>query len=697
MRYILGMTTETYKVSGMSCAACSANVEKTLQSLTGVISATVSLATEEAKVTFDESVLNQEAVFSAVSRTGYSLSLISDFKAEPRQKVKAPVRVIAALVLATVLFVLCMLKVSGWIQFALCIPVIFLGYRFFTKGFYSLFKGHPTMDSLVACGSSASFAYSLINLLMGKNLFFFDGVAMIISLVMVGKFIELSSRRKASDSINALTELAPAKALVKVGDSFVEVNVEQIKKNDIVRVRPGERIPCDGVLVSGKAEVDESMLTGESLPVTKDFGSSVIGGTLNLNSSFDFAVTKTGNDTVLSGIIKMVKDAQNSKAPIQRIADKVASVFVPCVLGISVVVFILWFVLAKDLTKAVQNAVSVLVIACPCSLGLATPIAIMVATAKGAGCGILFKDAQALENLGNMKTVMFDKTGTLTYGQCEIANKPSEQTLHFAAVAEQGSEHPYAKAVLKANTSELPPLRTFTAVPGEGVIARCEEGKIIAGNRALMEDHDIEIPASEPSFAQIYVAVNDQYIGCIVLSDTVRAEARQAVEELSFMNLNSVMLTGDNQQEAERIAGEVGIKSFRHSMQPEDKYAEIKNTENCIMVGDGINDAPALERASIGVAMGSATDIALSSADVVIMGNNLISIPTAIRLSRTTVKNIKISLFWAFFYNCLGIPVAAGILTLFGGPSLNPMICALCMSLSSISVVLNALRIRRFK
>lgn len=691
------MKTVIFKVTGMSCAACSATVENSLNKIVGVKSASVSLATEEAKVVFSEEETNEETIISTISKTGYKLSLLTETVNETSVEKLHKIRLCFCISLSAILFVLCMFKVSGFIQLLLCIPVMIGGYTFFTKGFFSLFKGHPTMDSLVACGCSASFIYSTANLFTGKNLFFFDGVAMIIALVMVGKNIELSSKRKASESLKNLARLIPSKALVKEGDSFVEKDVSSIVVGAIVRVRPGERIPCDGSVVEGKAEVDESMLTGESLPVLKTENSSVFGGTLNLNSSFDFVSTKTGKDTVLSSIIDMVKEAQNSKAPIQRITDKVASVFVPCVLGISFLVFGLWLGFTKDIARAIQNAVSVLVIACPCSLGLATPIAVMVATAKGSSLGILFRNAEALENLGNMKSVMFDKTGTLTYGECEIANTPSEETLYLAAIAEQKSEHPYARAILKANKKELIDVRTFSAIPGEGVVVRCEEGKIHAGNKDLMDNNDIVIPPSEDSTAQIFVAKDGEYVGCIVLKDKLREESKEVVSLLSNLNLNSIMLTGDNNQTAKAVAEEIGISNFKASLTPSEKYKFIEDSEKCIMVGDGINDAPALEKADVGIAMGSASDIAISSADIIVVRNNLNAIPTAIRLSRETVKNIRLSLFWAFFYNCLGIPIAAGILTLFGGPSLNPMISAACMSLSSISVVLNALRLRRFK
>lgn len=688
------MKTVLFKVKGMSCAACSATVEKFLKETDGVSEASVSLGTEEAKVVFDENITSPEALCKAIKRTGYSLTEMTANTSEKTSQF--PFRLVFCLGLSLILFTRSMTGGSPWSQLCMCLIVMAGGYTFFTKGFVNLFKGHPTMDSLVACGCSASFIYSTVNLFMGKDLFFFDGVAMIISLVMLGKTIEQKSKHKASESIEKLAKLVPAEVLVKQGDVFVEKEISALVADDIVKVRPGERIPCDGIIISGNADIDESMLTGESLPVSKQINDSVTGGTLNLTSSFEFKVQKTGKDTVLSSIIEMVKEAQNSKAPIQRIADKVASVFVPVVLGISILVFGLWFGFTKNISLAIQNAVSVLVIACPCSLGLATPIAIMVATGKGADLGILFRNAESLENLGNMKNIMFDKTGTLTYGQCEIVNNPSKETLHFAALAEQNSEHPFAKAILLADNSSLVPLRTFTAIPGEGIVARCEEGRIVCGNKLLMDDNDIIVPENEDMNAQIFVAVDGEYKGCIVLKDKVRDEASSVVKNLKQMGINSVMLTGDNEAVAKEVSSKVGIENFRYGMQPNDKFKEIEKTENCIMVGDGINDAPALEKASIGIAMGSGTDIALSSADVVVAGNNLNSIVKAVRLSKATVKNIKISLFWAFFYNCLGIPIAAGLLTLFGGPSLNPMISAACMSFSSISVVLNALRLRRF-
>lgn len=693
------MKKEICKVYGMSCAACSATVEKTLNNLNGVQNTVVSLASEEASFEYDEKIISKDKISEAVGKTGYRLVFDenagnSDEKAERIMKFRLTV----SLCFAAVLFVSSMvLHVSPFIQLALCIPVIISGYTFFTNGFRNLFKGHPNMDSLVAVGSTASFIFSLVNLIFTDSAYYyFEGVATIIALVMLGKNIELKSRRKAGDSIRELMNLVPQKATVIIDGKQIETNISDIKKGDLILVHQGEKIATDGIITEGTADIDESMLTGESLPVSKQIGDTVYAATINTDNSFVFRATSIGSETVLSSIVRMVREAQNSKAPIQRIADKVAGIFVPAVMAISMVTFLAWFCTGHGLSFSLTNAVSVLVIACPCSLGLATPIAVMAATGKGANLGILFRDAQALEKLSQMENVMFDKTGTLTNGNPEVFYYSSEETLALAAVAEQRSNHPFAKAILRAYTGDVTEEVKFcTVIPGQGVVTRCSNKKIIAGNKTLMNDNEIIITDGEPD-AQVYVAVDGKYIGCIVIKDSLRKEASQVVNLLENNGLTVHMLTGDNQITADEIAKECGIKNVHAQMLPNDKLSFIENIGKSIMVGDGINDAPALEKADIGIAMGSANDVAVKSADVVIVRNNLISVFTAIRLSKAAVNNIKLSLFWAFFYNTLGIPVAAGILTLFKGPSLNPMLCALCMSLSSISVVLNALRLRKF-
>lgn len=762
----------------MSCAACSASVERILSRKEGVESAQVSLAAEEATIVYDEDKVPLEELQSIVKKAGFQLLPPQDDSQggmsdeESKQEKKSErihlIRLYTCIAFTVPLFILCMGPMvvpsmpmtSGWIQMALCIPVMIAGYTFFTKGFFNLLKLQPNMDSLVATGATASFVYSLVNLIqttaanaqasqlaaqhaaMGHTMeamemagmamehphLYFEGVAMIITLVMVGKHIELRSRRKAGDSIRSLMNLAPAKAtLVKDGRN-VEIDAKDIVVGDLILVHPGEKIAADGIVVEGASDVDESMLTGESLPVSKTVGSQVWGATINTNGSFIFKTQKIGKDTVLSSIIEMVKQAQASKAPIARLADKVSGVFVPIVMSISLVTLVAWLLAGRDISFALRCAVSVLVIACPCSLGLATPIAIMVSTGKAASLGILFRSAQALEQLSSMKTVMFDKTGTLTQGKPKVSFYTDFGTLRLAALAERRSEHPYAKAILEAYEDEASKNAveggngngdgddecnesctieklgdsdsangvSFEAIVGKGIRATVPEGVILAGNRALMEDNGIEMP-KEDSQAQIYVALNGQYKGLVMIEDSLRPEAKEAVAKLRELGLESTMLTGDNQKTAAAIAKQAGLDGFHASLMPQDKLSFIERNKDSIMVGDGINDAPALEKAGIGIAMGCGTDAAMQVADVVIMNSNLNSVPTAIRLSRATIKNIKHSLFWAFFYNTLGIPVAAGLLTLFGGPTLDPMIAALCMSLSSLSVVLNALSLKRFK
>ncbi len=716
------------KVKGMSCAACSASVERILNRKDGVESAQVSLAAEEASIIYDESKISIEELQEAVKKGGFKLLAPEDGSEdkESQQEKKAEklhlIRLYTCISFALPLFILCMAPmvftslpmINGWVQMALCIPVMIAGYTFFTKGFFNLVKLQPNMDSLVATGATASFVYSLVNLIqntqhlaMGHSMshnYYFEGVATIITLVMVGKHIELRSRRKAGDSIKSLMSLAPSKATLVKDGKTQEIDAKDIAVGDLILVHPGEKIAADGQIVEGSSDVDESMLTGESLPVAKTVGSKVWGATINTNGSFVFKTEKIGKDTVLSSIIKMVKEAQASKAPIARLADKVSGIFVPVVMSISILTLVAWLIAGRDLSFALRCAVSVLVIACPCSLGLATPIAIMVSTGKAASLGILFRSAQAIEQLCTMKTVMFDKTGTLTQGKPKVSFYTDSLTLHLAALAERKSEHPYAKAIIEAAQEQEEALTeklrnvdgsAFEALVGKGIKATTEEGTILAGNRLLMEDFGIQMP-QDCQQAQIYVALNGQYKGLIKISDTLRAEAKEAVSKLKEMGLSCTMLTGDNDTTAKEIATEAGLDGYHASLLPQDKLSFIEQTPDCIMVGDGINDAPALEKANIGIAMGGGTDAAMQVADVVIMNSNLKSVAKAAQLSHVTIKNIKMSLFWAFFYNSLGIPVAAGILTLFGGPSLDPMIAALCMSLSSLSVVLNALRLRKF-
>ena len=718
------------KVKGMSCAACSASVERILNRKDGVESAQVSLAAEEASIIYDENKISIEEMQEAVKKGGFKLLAPEEEGSEDKESQQEKktekfhlIRLYTCIIFALPLFILCMAPmvfpslpmVSGWIQMALCIPVMIAGYTFFTKGFFNLVKLQPNMDSLVATGATASFIYSLVNLIqntqhmamrhaMSHN-YYFEGVATIITLVMVGKHIELRSRRKAGDSIKSLMSLAPSKATLVKDGKTQEIDAKDIAIGDLILVHPGEKIAADGQIVEGASDVDESMLTGESLPVAKTVGSKVWGATINTNGSFIFKTEKVGKDTVLSSIIKMVKEAQASKAPIARLADKVAGVFVPVVMSISVLTLIAWLLGGKGISFALRCAVSVLVIACPCSLGLATPIAIMVSTGKAASLGILFRSAQAIEQLSAMKNVMFDKTGTLTQGKPKVSFYTDILTLHLAALAERKSEHPYAKAIIEAaqelDENLADKLKNvddsdFEALVGKGIKATTEEGTILAGNKLLMQDFGIQMPESLEQ-AQIYVALNGQYKGLIKISDTLRKESKEAVAQLKEMGLRCTMLTGDNDTTAKEIATEAGLDGYHASLLPQDKLSFIEQTPDCIMVGDGINDAPALEKASIGIAMGGGTDAAMQVADVVIMNSNLKSVPKAVQLSRVTIKNIKMSLFWAFFYNSLGIPIAAGVLTLFGGPALDPMIAALCMSLSSLSVVLNALRLRKFK
>ena len=738
-----------FDIEGMTCASCAQTVEKAVNKLDGVNKATVNLATEKMVVDFDTATLTSQDIIKTVADAGYSGKLSTESNEDVSQEKKAQhikdmwARFWQSAVFTVPLLYIAMGEMVGLpipemihpmvhperfalLQLILVLPVIWIGRTFFTVGFKALFKGHPNMDSLVALGTSAAAVYSLYGTIMvflgephfAMNLYY-ESAAVILTLITLGKYFEAVSKGKTSEAIKKLMGLAPKTALVVREGQEVEISVDEVVTGDVIVVKPGDKIPVDGVVVSGKSSVDESMLTGESLPVEKNIGDSVVGASLNKNGSFQFEATKVGKDTTLSQIIKLVEDAQGSKAPIAQLADKVSGVFVPVVIVLAILSGLAWFFLGQESwIFALTITISVLVIACPCALGLATPTAIMVGTGKGAENGVLIKSGDALETTHKLETIVFDKTGTITEGKpvvtdVVVSNKMTQdELLLLAASAEKGSEHPLGEAIVLSAEDKNWTLKTvdhFEAIPGHGIKVEIEGETLFLGNHKLMMDQGIQLgdftevsnQLAHEGKTPMYVSSQKELLGIIAVADTIKASSLKAIEKLHHMGIEVAMITGDNKRTAEAIAKQVGIDRVLSEVLPEDKANEVKKLQQegkkVGMVGDGINDAPALAQADIGIAIGSGTDVAMESADIVLMRSDLMDVPTAIQLSHATIKNIKENLFWAFLYNTLGIPVAMGILYLFGGPLLNPMIAGAAMSFSSVSVLLNALRLKRFK
>ncbi len=740
-----------YIIEGMSCASCAMTIENAVSKIPGVDKASVNLATEIMTVEANDSV-TPEAIAKVVDGVGYSArprgKSVEEELEEKNEKKEAHLRkmkrnlTISAIFTVPLLFI-AMADMVGipmpaflspmqspvsyaLIQLALSLPIVWIGRRFFVDGFKALSKGHPNMDSLVALGTSAAFLYSLYgtyHVLEGHAHFamnlYYESAGVILTLITLGKYFEDVSKGKTSMAIQTLVGLAPKMATVLRDGQEVEVPVEEVQVGDLIRVKPGEKVPVDGVVTEGNSTVDESMLTGESIPVSKSVGDEVIGASLNKTGSFILKATKIGKDTALSQIIQLVEQAQGSKAPIAKLADKVSGVFVPIVIILALVSGLAWYFLGQESwVFALTITISVLVIACPCALGLATPTAIMVGTGKGAENGILLKSGEALEEANHVNMVVFDKTGTITNGTPVVTdvvtaeNTDADALIRLAASLEVASEHPLGEAIVakaKEQGAAFDEVTNFEAIPGFGIKGHVGETLVFLGNEKWMRENglaNVEMNDKANHFAEqgktpLYIGYNNAVQGLIVVADTVKESSARAIQTLHEMGIQVAMMTGDHERTAQAIAAEVGIDRVFSEVLPQDKanYVSKLQEEGYIvaMVGDGINDAPALAQAQVGIAIGTGTDVAIESADAVLMKSDLMDVPAMLKLSRATIRNIKENLFWAFAYNVIGIPFAMGVLHLFGGPLLNPMIAGAAMSFSSVSVVLNALRLKRWK
>ena len=744
--------TQTFAIEGMTCASCAQTIEEAVGKLSGVDKASVNLATEKMQVSYNPSAISVSDVTGAVSNSGYAAVLETtdtqdNSRAEKREKKEKRMKQLSNRFGISIIFTIPVLIISmgpmvgmplpnivdpminafnfSLLQLILTLPIMVVSWEYFQKGFKTLFKGHPNMDSLIALGTASAFVYSLaatIRTGLGygnfSDLLYYEVTGVILTLHTLGLFLEERSKGQMSSAIEKLVNLAPKTARVIRNGVEQEITVDEVALGDVIRVRPGESMPVDGVVVEGRTSVDESMLTGESIPVEKESGDEVIGASINKNGSIDYRATRVGSDTTLSQIIKLVEDAQGSKAPIARMADIITGYFVPIVIALAVLAGIAWLIAGQSGIFVLSVIITTLVIACPCALGLATPTSIMVGTGKGAEHGVLIKSGEALETTHNLDTIVFDKTGTLTEGKpivTDILVTPlitKENLLYYAASGETGSEHPLGEAIVQKSKEENMTLAKpdhFEAIPGYGIRVEIEGKDMYIGNRKLMLEQKIDLSSMEKESDRLadegktpmYLSVDGELAGIIAVADTLKENSMKAVKELRRRGVEVIMITGDNKRTAKAIAKQVGIDSVLSEVLPEDKAEEVKKLQEAgkkvAMVGDGINDAPALAQADVGIAVGSGTDVAIESADIVLMRNDLTAVLTAIDLSHATLRNIKQNLFWAFAYNLVGIPVAMGLLYIFGGPLMSPMFAAVAMSFSSVSVLLNALRLRRFK
>ncbi len=745
------MKTEVYDIKGMTCASCSAAVERVTRKLEGVESSQVNLATNKMTITYDEEKLGPEQIIAKVQRAGFDAEQAHEKQKEEQQEEvleaeeaqhKIKRRLIVSIILAVPLLYLSMghmlpftLPLPEFLdmhhnpmnfalaQLVLTVGILICGRKFYIVGFKTLFRGHPNMDSLVAIGTGSAFIYSLVmTALIPRNPenamnLYFESAAVVVTLVMLGKYLESRSKGKTSDAIRKLMELAPDVAVLIEDGQEREVKVEEVKTGDLLLVRPGSKVPLDGTVEQGSGSVDESMLTGESIPVEKEVGDSVIGGSMNYDGALRIRVTHTGSDTTLAKIIKLMEDAQGKKAPISKLADTVAGYFVPTVIGIALLAAVIWAIAGHSLAFVLTVFVCVLVIACPCALGLATPTAIMVGTGVGAGNGILIKSGEALETTHKVEAVILDKTGTVTEGKPRVVaikalDRKEEELLALAATCEQDSEHPLGQAIVEGARERglaLGKTDHFRSLTGRGIEARIGEREIYIGNERMMEELKIslgELKAESDAIAAkgqtpMFLVEDGTLRGIVSVADTMKPTSVQAIDEMKAMGMEVYMLTGDNRRTAEYIGAQAHVDQVIAEVLPGDKASVVSRLQQegkrVMMVGDGINDAPALAQADVGVAIGSGSDIAMESSDIVLMKSDLEDVAKAIRLSRATIRNIKQNLFWAFCFNSLGIPIAAGVLYAFGGPLLNPIFGGLAMSFSSVFVVTNALRLRRVK
>lgn len=743
---------KVFKIEGMSCAACVGAVEKAVRKLEGVISAEVNLATEKLNVRYSPGLVTVASIKEAVSRAGYKAVEAAEAVDRPQTDDGASneiaglrKRFVRLALFSLPLFLIAMVPMAferlgfalpynldpmnfprefAILQLTLCTPVVFISRRYYTSGFRNLLKRSPNMDSLIAIGTSSAYVYSFYGVyqIFAGNVdyeLYFESAAVILTLITLGKYMEAVSKGKTSEAIKHLMDLAPKQALVVREGREQLIPVEEVEVGDIIIVKPGEKFSVDGTVLEGATSVDESMLTGESLPVSKKPGDQVVGASINKNGLIKYLATKVGQDTALAQIIRLVEEAQGSKAPIARLADIISGYFVPVVMALAILAASGWYFIAGEtFSFSIIILISVLIIACPCALGLATPTAIMVGTGKGAQYGVLIKSGAALETAHKVETVVLDKTGTITEGRPKVTDIvplgeiPEQELLLVAASCEKGSEHPLGEAVVREaeeRNLQLLPIEHFKAVPGQGVAVGLNSRSVFLGNQKLMEGQGVVLneAAEKAAFlagegkTPIFVAIEGKLAGIIAVADTVKPTSLEAIRRLHGLGLSVIMLTGDNERTARAIARMVDIEHVLAEVLPQDKASEVKKLQDSgkkvAMVGDGINDAPALAQADVGMAIGSGTDIAIESADIVLMKSDIGDVATAIELSRKTMTNIKQNLFWAFAYNVLGIPVAMGGLYLLGGPLLDPVIAALVMSLSSVSVLSNALRLRSFK
>ena len=754
------MKSQKFDIKGMTCSACSTAVDRNVKKLEGINEVNVNLLNNSMIVKYDENVLNNETIIKKVQDAGYEAFLVENGKKTQKNSTEENLgkietnelknRLIISFIFAIPLFYISMGHMLNWYlphlfhgysnaitfsftQFLLALPIVFINIKYYKVGFKTLYKGSPNMDSLIAIGTSAAMIYGVFSIYkigygLGNNDIdmviqyshdlYFESAAIVLTLITLGKFLEARAKENTSEAINKLINLTPKTALVLRNNQEIEIPVDELVLKDIVIVKPGNIVPTDGVIIFGNSSIDESMLTGESLPVSKKVGDKVIGASINKSGSFKFEVTKLGEDTVLSQIIKLIEEASSSKAPISKLADRISAIFVPTVIVISILATVTWLFLGYSFEFALSIGIAILVISCPCALGLATPTAIMVGTGKGAQNGILIKSAESLEIAHTINTVVIDKTGTITEGKTQVTDIftnekiTQDKLLQLCATIEKNSEHPLADAILKkAQEKEIELLNAtdFEALNGLGIKAKVEDRVFYIGNKKLLDSKNISLDLfyekseklANEGKTPIFIADENEVLGLIAISDVVKPTSKDAILEFEKMGLEVIMLTGDNYKTANAIAKQININNVIAEVLPQDKEKEIQKLQSLgkkvAMIGDGINDAPALVRADVGIAIGAGTDIAIESANIVLVKSDLLDAVKAIQLSNAVIKNIKQNLFWAFFYNIIGIPLAAGVFYTILGWKLSPMFAGAAMSLSSVTVVLNALRLKLFE